>query len=324
MGNTNGQSPQILVVEDDPSIATVLEEILTGKDYIVRVANNPAQAIEAVSALLPELVLMDINLSSEIDGIETVKRLRTSHEDLPVCFITAFSDEETVNRAEEVGPMAYLVKPFEMADVLTMVNISLASARRMKERMKKMVAAQELAERRVKEAQAGVAAAVAVSKPAPAVAAPVATPPKLGEEMEDKLTGLPNRRAVERILASWDEDSQNFVAVLSLDHIPLLRQRFGGAALDQILFSYSQHLGQHLPDYCLLGRWETATFVVTPRDGAGEAQREVARVVSAPMLYHLRLPGRSALLRVSASMKVLAQGMKPLPEQIDVIAAAHR
>ena len=43
---------------------------------------------------------MDINLSSDIDGIETVRRLRIEHEDLPVCFITAFSDDETVNRAE--------------------------------------------------------------------------------------------------------------------------------------------------------------------------------------------------------------------------------
>jgi two-component system, response regulator PdtaR len=316
MGNINEHSAQILVVEDDPSIAAVLEEILTGKDYTVRVANNPEQAIAAVGALLPELVLMDINLSSDIDGIETARRLRNDHEDLPVCFITAFSDDETVNRAEEVGPMAYLVKPFEMADVLTMVSISLSSARRMRDRVKKLVA------QGAAPPQAAVTHAPIVSLSVAVAAAPKRS---TTEDFEDKLTGLPNRRAVERLVEGWDEDeTQKFVAVLTVDHVALLRQRFGGAALDQILFSYSQHLGQHLPDYCLLGRWEAATFVVTPRQGGSEAQREVARVVSTPMLYHLRLPGRSALLRVSSSLKVLVPGEMPLPEQVDAAIAHHR
>ena len=307
---STSESKGILIVEDDPAIATVLEEILTGKDYSVRVATNPSEAIAAVGAQLPELVLMDVNLGSDIDGIETVKRLRVEHEDLPVCFITALSDDATVNRAEAVGPMAYLVKPFEMADVLTMVNIGLSSARRMKERMKKAVAA----------AERPAAPAAELAKPAPANVSGPAGP----EVLEDKLTGLPNRRAIERNIGEWDVDGQNFVAVLSVDHVGILRQRFGGAALDQVLFSYSQHLGQNLPGYCVLGRWDTCTFTVTPKEGGLEAQREVARVVAAPMLYHLRLPGRSALLRVSATMKLVDPKGKPAMEQIETIVAAHR
>ena len=315
MGTTvNNQSAGILVVEDDPAIATVLEEILTGKDYVVRVANNPAEAMAAVSAQVPELVLMDVNLSSDIDGIETVRRLREQHEDLPVCFVTACSDEATVNRAEAVGPMAYLVKPFEMADVLTMVSISLASARALKERLKKMMAQ---AERRVAESQAALPAGSAAS-----AIAPVATSPPVDSAAEDRLTGLPNRQSIERQIESWDSDSQNFVAVLSVDHIVLLRQRFGGGAFDQIIFSYSQHLGQGLPEDCLLGRWDAATFVVTPKAPGSEAQSEVARMASAPMLFHLRLPGRSALLRVTATMRMVIPGEKPLVEQIDAITAS--
>lgn len=303
----------ILVVEDDPSIATVIEEILTGKDYQVRVATNPNEAFDAVKELLPELVLMDINLSSEIDGIETMKRLRDDHEDLPVCFVTAFSDDETVKRAEQLGPMAYLVKPFEMADVLTMVNISLASTRRMKERMRKMM--QQMEERIA--AQPAPAAA-----PAPKAAA--APPAGAVEVLEDKLTGLPNRRAVEKLIDAQETDSQFFAAVLSMDHMPLLRQRFGGAAVDQILFSYSQHLGQHLPEYCLLGRWDTATFIVTPKEPGTEAGREVARIVSMPMLYHLRLPGRSALLRVSSTLRMIkTDGQTAIVEQIEKILGHH-
>jgi CheY-like chemotaxis protein len=298
---TNPQSAGILVVEDDPSIAAVLEEILTGKDYSVRVATNPTEAIEAVGLQLPELVLMDINLSSDIDGIETVRRLRVDHEDLPVCFITAFSDDETVHRAEAVAPMAYLVKPFEMADVLTMVNISLAGARRSKDRPKKKMML--MAERRFASAPVG------------ASQGPGTTPearPAPPEVLDDRLTGLPNRLEAEREIDEWDDNTDRFVAVLSVDHLPLLRQRFGGTAIDQILFTYSQHIGQHLPDRYVLARWDASTFVVTPKVGGTEAQREVARAVAAPMLYHLRLPGRSALLRVSATMRIVYPKGKPL------------
>jgi PleD family two-component response regulator len=311
---TNTESAGILVVEDDPSIAAVLEEILTGKDYSVRVATNPSQALQAVQEKLPELVLMDINLGSDIDGIETVRQLRLKHEDLPVCFITAFSDEETVNRAETVGPIAYLVKPFEMADVLTMVNISLSSSRRMKERLEKAVA----------QAKPAAAAAPAVSSPVGRADAGPAGP--AAEVLEDKLTGLPNRNAVERLMEAWESEDRYFAAVLGMDHVPLLRQRFGGAALERILFSYSQHLGQHLPGYCLLARWDTNTFVVTPKNGASEAEREVLRVVSVPMIYHLRMPGRSAMLRITASLKIVKAkaGGLPWTQQIEAIVDANR
>ena len=194
METTKPSSSDILVVEDDPSIATVLEEILTGKDYSVRVASTPTEALAAIDAQEPELVLMDINLSSDIDGIETVKRFRASHEDLPVCFITAFSDDETVNRAEQVGPLAYLVKPFEMADVLTMVNISLASARRTRDRVRKLV------EKAGQSTEDEAAAQPAQTAPA--------------EVLDDRSTGLPNRRFVELHLANWSQDSPNFLAVL--------------------------------------------------------------------------------------------------------------
>lgn len=313
MGDTTAESTGILVVEDDLSIATVLEEILTGKQYEVRVANSPTEAFDAIGQQVPDLVLMDVNLGADIDGIETVRRLRNDHEDLPVCFITAYSDDATMARAEEVGPMAYLVKPFEMADVLTMVSISLASARRMRDRLK-----------RAMQSQPAVPAPAAAAAPAAPPAAPPAPAPST-EHLEDKLTGLPNRRAVEHMIQARCEEAHFFVALLAVDHIPILRQRFGGAALDQILFSYGQHLGQHLPEQCMLARWDTTHFVVMPREAGHDARREASRIVSAPMLYHLRLPGRSALLRVTAGFKVIASADSDIMiEQVEATVASHR
>ena len=119
--------------------------------------------------------------------------------------------------------------------------------------------------------------------------------------------------------------SDRFVAVLSVDHIPLLRQRFGAAAIDQILFSYSQHMGQHLPDRYVLARWDSSTFVITPREGGTEAQREVARAVGVPDALP---PASSRPLGLAPRQRHHAHSSipkgEPLTEQIDAIANAIR
>lgn len=275
----------ILVVEDDPSIATVLTEILTAKDYGVRHASNPEEALAAVDASMPDLILMDVNLSSEIDGIETAKRIKAK-ADVPVCFVTAYSDDATIARAEETEPAAYLVKPFELGDVVAMVRISLANSRRRK-------------------AQQAAAPAVAPSPtPAPAAAPPQPAParPARKEPTEDALTGLPNRHSIQTRLEN--EPGAYCATVLTMDHSQILRQRFGGAAVDQILFSFSQHLAQNLPENCQLCRWEGPVFIVLlDTTSARDLQREIARVASSALLYHLQLPGRSALLRITAQVQ---------------------
>lgn len=275
----------ILVVEDDPSIATVLTEILTAKDYGVRHASNPTEALAAVETAMPDLILMDINLSADIDGIETARQIKAKGE-VPVCFVTAYSDDATITRAEETEPAAYLVKPFELGDVVAMVRISLANSRRRK-------------------AQLAAAPPPAPPPPPPAPAAPKPTRTGRKEPTEDSLTGLPNRHTVQTRLEA--EPGTYCATVLTMDHSHILRQRFGGAAVDQILFSFSQHLAQNLPENCQLCRWEGPVFVVLLDTAAArDLQREIARVSSSALLYHLQLPGRSALLRITAQIQFLA------------------
>lgn len=284
MAEPSASQTNILVVEDDPAISTVLEETLRLKQYGVRTANSPDTALAAVAEQTPDLVLMDVNLSADIDGIQTVSKMRET-ADVPVCFITAYSDDDTIARAEAVGPMAYLVKPFEVSDVTAMVTISLANARRMKERI----------------AAATKAAVKAAAAPPP--------PPAMGADgFEDKVTGLPNRAAAESMLGEL-EQSGGFVTALIVDHVQVLKQRFGTAALDRIIVSYSQHLAQLLPEGCTLCRWGTSSFAIVPPAGVGsEMEREILRMHSQPMLYHLQLTGRSALLRVSSTPAVFHGG----------------
>lgn len=269
----------ILVVEDDPSIATVLTEILTAKDYGVRHASNPSEALAAVETAMPDLILMDINLSADLDGIETARQIKAKGE-VPVCFVTAYSDDATITRAEETEPAAYLVKPFELGDVVAMVRISLANSRRRKAQM------------------------AAAPPPAPAPAAPKTARTGRKEPAEDSLTGLPNRHSVQARLGA--QPGTFCATILTMDHSHILRQRFGGAAVDQILFSFSQHLAQNLPENCQLCRWDGPVFVVLlDTVSARDLQREIARVSSSALLYHLQLPGRSALLRITAQVQFL-------------------
>ena len=126
----------ILIVEDEVAIAENLQEILNIHGYGTSMAHNPQDAIAAVGRRRPDLILMDINLGADIDGIETARRIRQS-TDVPVVFLTAFSDDETVERAKQVDPMGYLVKPFKAPDVLTTVNVGLSSFRIQQEARRK-------------------------------------------------------------------------------------------------------------------------------------------------------------------------------------------
>ncbi|MEZ5400010.1 MAG: response regulator [Bryobacteraceae bacterium] len=434
MSIATAEQPRILIVEDDPSIGTMIEEVLDGKQYAVRLVTGPEDALSEVRAETPDLVLMDINLGADIDGIETVKRMRET-ADVPVCFITAYSDEATVARAEAVDPMAYLVKPFEMGDVTAMVKISLANARRIKEKLQQ-AARLEAASRQAHEAVLfldGAGAIRSVSEaarnllamspeagaplwealrlsgpggeePDPETAGPLretvesaapgaepvtwrgwSYPPEgerlplllsfsadaaLGEticrirkipaaalrignnalappvpvapqapatakngrnatlaegDLEDALTGLPNQAAIRAKFPALEENN-GFLFVLFIDHIHILRQRFGSGAIDRILLSYSQHLAQHLPDGCQLARWDGHAFLIFPKDDNGaEIEREVGRVLSSPMLYHLQLSGRSALLRITAvfhTCKASAHDQS-LEEQVEHIVKDH-
>ena len=84
-----------------------------------------AEALEKIMAIQVDLVLMDIVIKGPLDGIETAIRLR-SRFDIPVIFLTAFSDEETLRRAEPAEPYGYLVKPIQRQALLSGIHMALS------------------------------------------------------------------------------------------------------------------------------------------------------------------------------------------------------
>ncbi len=116
---------KILIVEDEQIVAVAIEGHLQRLGYqVVGNATSGADACEKATELEPELVLMDIRIEGPMDGIEAARRIRESR-DVPVVFLTAYSDVDTLERAKDVEPYGYIVKPFDPKDLHTTIEMAL-------------------------------------------------------------------------------------------------------------------------------------------------------------------------------------------------------
>lgn len=116
---------KILVVEDENIVALEIKKRLQKLGYVVPgVASTGEDAISKAEGILPDLVLMDIMLKGEIDGIHAAGEIRKRFN-IPVVYLTAYSDEETLQRAKLTEPYGYILKPFEEDDLRTTIEIAL-------------------------------------------------------------------------------------------------------------------------------------------------------------------------------------------------------
>ncbi len=121
----DARQPRILVVEDEGLIAMDIEMQLHALGYLpVGHATRGAQAIEMAGTLRPDLVLMDIQLAGEMDGITAAQAIRAQFA-LPVVFVTAFAAEDTLTRAKLSEPYGYILKPFSEREMHTVIEMAL-------------------------------------------------------------------------------------------------------------------------------------------------------------------------------------------------------
>lgn len=115
----------ILIVEDEGIVALGLEDTLQLEGYhVCGIADNGKAALRMVEEEAIDLVLLDIRIKGDWDGIETARRL-TALRDVPFIYLTAFSDDETLERAKETTPAAYLIKPYQSRNLLIAIDIAL-------------------------------------------------------------------------------------------------------------------------------------------------------------------------------------------------------
>jgi len=116
----------LMLVEDERIVAFDLKRQLQGFGYRVgSVVPSGEQAIDRIGEEKPDLVLMDIHLEGQMDGIEAAVEIRTRHQ-IPVVFLTAYAEDDTLRRALDSRPFGYLVKPCEGRELHATIQMALA------------------------------------------------------------------------------------------------------------------------------------------------------------------------------------------------------
>lgn len=115
----------IIVVEDEVIVAEDIKSILLKEGYeISAIVSSGSRAIKEINKYTPDLVIMDIMLEGDLDGVDVAKKIK---EDLniPIVFITAYTDEETLQKAKLTEPYGYIIKPFEAVELKTIIELAL-------------------------------------------------------------------------------------------------------------------------------------------------------------------------------------------------------
>lgn len=114
----------ILVVEDEHIVARDIQAMLEELGYGVSIAMTGEEAVAKAAEVSPDLVLMDIVLKGQMDGVEAAVEIRDRFR-IPVIFLTAYADAKTVERAKVTTPYGYILKPFEERELHIAIELAL-------------------------------------------------------------------------------------------------------------------------------------------------------------------------------------------------------
>jgi len=125
---------KIMIVEDEWTVAEEIKMVLQSFGYTVTsMSSSGEEAIQNAEKDKPDLVLMDIVLEGEMDGIQAANEIRSCFN-IPIIFLTAYTDEKILERASITEPFGYIVKPFLNEDLKIAIEIAMYKYRVEKER----------------------------------------------------------------------------------------------------------------------------------------------------------------------------------------------
>jgi two-component system, LytTR family, response regulator LytT len=115
----------VLIVEDESIVAKDIQHSLKKLGYnVLGICSTGEDAIKSVEELTPDLVLMDIMLKGTMNGIEAAAIIRETNN-IPVIFLTAYADENTLSKAKVSEPFGYIIKPFKEIDLHTAIEMAI-------------------------------------------------------------------------------------------------------------------------------------------------------------------------------------------------------
>lgn len=137
-------SARIMIVEDNTAVAEDCRECLESCHFsVTSIRALGEDAVEHAGKERPDAVLMDIKLRGDMDGIEAAARIHDRYN-IPIVFLSAYSDNDLLQRAKQVGSFGYLVKPFDERELFTTLELALYKARSEKQRLQMEARLQEV------------------------------------------------------------------------------------------------------------------------------------------------------------------------------------
>jgi len=128
---------RILIVEDEHIVAMGIKRMLKNLGYtLAGVASSGEDAVNKAESTFPDLVLMDIMLKGNKNGIEAAQEIKARFG-IPVVYLTACSESKIVERAWKTGPLGYIVKPFDEKDLKKSIDVALCRQRMEKKELEK-------------------------------------------------------------------------------------------------------------------------------------------------------------------------------------------
>ncbi|MBD8488197.1 response regulator transcription factor [Echinicola sp. CAU 1574] len=138
---------KVLIIEDEVLIAKDLSYILEDIGYEnVGIASTGAKALELFRNHKVDLVISDININGDMDGIDTVKAI-LEFKEVPIIYISAFSDTKTVQRAIETSPSSFLTKPYNERSVQIAIDLAMANFNKTQQNLENNEVFQQLTQR---------------------------------------------------------------------------------------------------------------------------------------------------------------------------------
>jgi len=126
VGNNREGTITIMVVDDDPDVAFVIEKFLRHGSYALKVASSGEECLKLLKGDLPDLILLDIMMPG-LNGWEACRRItedpRTSH--IPVLILSVKREEEDVRESVEAGALVHLTKPIDMEKLLNQIELAI-------------------------------------------------------------------------------------------------------------------------------------------------------------------------------------------------------
>jgi diguanylate cyclase (GGDEF)-like protein len=283
---------RILVVEDERVVARDIKVCLESLGYTVpAIASSGADAIEKAQAIHPELVLMDIQLDGEMDGIQTAQQIWDTLQ-IPVIYATGHSDHATVERAINTEPFGYIVKPIKERDLHIAIKMVL-------QRYQLFCRGKTLSE-------------------VPTETQQIEQLQRENQQLQhlinlDALTQIPNRRYFDsHLVTEWKrmlrEACPLSLVFCDIDYFKVFNDTFGHLAGDECLRQVAQVISQVLKrPGDLAARYGGEEFaIILPRTNAmgameiAEALRLAVRQINVP----LQCPEKWSLPRVTVTVSV--------------------